>query len=49
MKQIIQISLEASRDNLDFKTEFLGKKFHVRRFGTDGDLEEAKDLLLHWN
>ena len=49
MKQIIQISLDASRDNVDFKTEFLGKKFHVRRFGTDGDLEEATDLLLQWN
>ena len=49
MKQIIQISLAASRDNLDFETEFLGKKFHIRRFGTDGDLEEAKDLLLRWN
>ncbi len=49
MKQIIQISLDASRDNFDFETEFLGKKFHVRRFGTDGDLEEATDLLLRWN
>ena len=49
MKQIIQISLDASRDNVDFKTEFLGKKFHIRRFGTDGDLEEATDLLLQWN
>jgi len=49
VKQIIQISLDASRDNVDFKTEFLGQKFHVRRFGTDGDVEEAKDLLLQWN
>jgi len=49
VKQIIQISMDASRDNFDFETEFLGQKFHVRRFGTDGDLEEASDLLLRWN
>ncbi len=49
MKQIIQISLDASRDNFNFKTEFGGQKFHVRRFGTDGDLDEASDLLLGWN
>jgi len=49
MKQIIQISLDASRDNVDFETEFLGQKFHIRRFGTDGDLDEATDLLLRWN
>ena len=49
MKQIIQISLDASRDDVDFETEFLGQKFHIRRFGTDGDLDEATDLLLRWN
>jgi len=49
VKQIIQISLDASRNDVDFETEFLGEKFAIRRFGTDGDLEEATDLLLRWN
>lgn len=49
MKQIIQISLGASRDDFEFETEFHGRKFHIKRFGTDGDLEEASDLLLRWN
>jgi len=49
VKQIIQISLDTSRNNADFETTFLGKKFYIRRFGTDGDLEEATDLLLRWN
>jgi len=49
MKQVIDISLGSSRDDYELKTTFLGKKFHIRRFGTDGDLEKAADLLLRWN
>ncbi len=49
MKQIINISLGASRDDYELKTKFLGKPFHVQRFGTDGHLEKAADLLLRWN
>ncbi len=49
MKRVINISLGASRDDYELKTKFLGKSFHIRRFGTDGDLEKAADLLLRWN
>jgi len=49
MKRVINISLGASRDNYELKTKFLGKSFHIQRFGTDGDLEKAADLLLRWN
>ncbi len=49
MKQIVNISLGAGRDDYEFRTRFLGKRFHIRRFGTDGDLEKAADLLLRWN
>lgn len=49
MKQIINISLGPSGDDYDFETEFMNQKFHIRRYGTDGDLEQASDLLLLWN
>jgi predicted amino acid dehydrogenase len=49
MKLIINISLGSSRDDYELKTTFLGKPFHIRRFGTDHDLEKAADLLLRWN
>ena len=49
MKRIMNISLGASRDDYELKTKFLGQNFHIQRFGTDGDLEKAADLLLRWN
>lgn len=49
MKRIIQISLGPSLDDNEFDTQFLDQSFHVQRFGTDGDLELAFDLLLQWN
>jgi predicted amino acid dehydrogenase len=48
VKQIVQISLGASRDDYDFEAEFMGQKFRIRRFGTDGQVPEASDLLLQW-
>ncbi len=27
----------------------MNQKFRIRRFGTDGDFEQAKDLMLQWN
>jgi predicted amino acid dehydrogenase len=49
VKHIIQISLGPSLDDNEFETEFLEQPFHVRRLGTDGDVEKASDLLLKWN
>jgi len=49
VKHIIQISLGPSRDDYEFNTNFNKQKFKIRRFGTDGDLEHASDLLLQWN
>jgi predicted amino acid dehydrogenase len=49
VKQIIQISLGPSLDDIEFETEFLKQPFHIRRLGTDGDVEQASDLLLKWN
>ncbi len=49
MKRIIQISLGPSLDDHQFETRFLDQIFNVQRFGTDGDVEQASDLMLHWN
>lgn len=49
MKQVVSISLGPVRDDYEFETEFLGEDFHIRRLGTDGDLDKTKALLLQWN
>ncbi|MBF0205169.1 MAG: dehydrogenase, partial [Desulfamplus sp.] len=49
MKHITNISLGPESDNYQIETEFLGQKFTIKRFGTDGDLRKAEDLLLMWN
>ncbi|MBF0468068.1 MAG: dehydrogenase [Desulfamplus sp.] len=49
MKHITNISLGPASDNYQIETEFLGQKFLIKRFGTDGDLKKAEDLLLMWN
>ena len=49
MKQIVSVSLGPKTDDYDFKGKFLGHHFYVRRFGTDGSLDKAKDLLLQWD
>lgn len=49
MKYITNISLGLAADNYQIETEFLGQKFTIKRFGTDGDLKKAEDMLLMWN
>ena len=49
MKLVVNISLGESQDDYEFKTRFMKHDFHIRRFGTDGSLEKAADLLLRWN
>lgn len=49
MKIVVNISLGPSKDDYDFKTRFMGQDFHVMRFGTDGDMERAADLLTEWD
>jgi len=49
VKQIVSISLGSSETDYEFETEFLGQNFFIRRFGTDGDLEVAAEMLLQWD
>ncbi len=46
MKQVISISLGSSANNYEFQSTFLGQKFTIRRFGTNGDYDKAVDLLI---
>ncbi len=49
MKCIIQISLGSSLDDYEFESRFRDQSFKVQRFGTDGDVDQASDLILQWN
>ena len=49
MKQVISVSLGASKDDYEFETEFLGQQFMVRRIGTDGSHERAAEKLLEYD
>ncbi|MBU1343266.1 MAG: dehydrogenase [Proteobacteria bacterium] len=49
MKQVISISLGASKDDYEFETEFLGRQFFVKRLGADGDMDRAAQMLLEWD
>jgi len=49
VKQIISISLGTSKNDYEFETEFLGQDFNIKRFGTDGDMDKAAEMLLEWD
>ncbi len=49
VKQVISISLGSSEKDYQFETEFLGQDFIIKRFGTDGNMEKAAELLLKWD
>ncbi len=49
MKQIVSINFGAGSNDYEIKTAFLGKMFHIRRFGTDGNFEKAAKLLSRWD
>ncbi|MBW2219495.1 MAG: dehydrogenase, partial [Deltaproteobacteria bacterium] len=49
MKQIISISLGTSKNDYEFETEFLGQEFNIKRFGTDGDMDKAAEMLFEWD
>lgn len=48
MKKVVSVSLGSSTKDYEFKTRFLGKDFHVRRVGADGDEGKAWELLRRY-
>ncbi len=49
MKQIVSIHLGSSKDDYEFETEFLGQEFNIKRFGVNGEMDKAANLLLQWD
>ncbi|MCG3191120.1 MAG: hypothetical protein DIJKHBIC_00345 [Thermoanaerobaculia bacterium] len=48
MKQVIGISLGASKHDFEFETNFMGQRLNVRRLGTNGSTAKAVRLLKYW-
>ena len=48
MKKVVGISLGADDQDFEFRTQFLGQRFSVRRLGTNGSTAKAVKLLKHW-
>ncbi|WP_210543113.1 saccharopine dehydrogenase NADP-binding domain-containing protein [Rhodoferax sp. PAMC 29310] len=45
MKKVVTVSLGSSKQDFEFKTQFLGHSFSVRRLGADGDSGKAWELM----
>ncbi len=45
MKKIITVTLGSSKQDFEFKTQFLGQPFHVKRMGADMDTGKAWELM----
>ncbi len=45
MKRVVTVSLGPSKQDFEFKTEFLGQQFSVRRLGADMDTGKAWELM----
>ncbi len=45
MKKVVTVTLGSSKQDFEFKTEFLGQQFSVRRLGADNDSTKAWELM----
>lgn len=45
MKKIVTVTLGSSKQDFEFKTQFLGQQFHVKRMGADMDTGKAWELM----
>ena len=45
MKKVVTVTLGSSKQDFEFKTEFLGQQFSVRRLGADNDTGQAWELM----
>jgi predicted amino acid dehydrogenase len=48
-KEIVSVSLGPSSRNYEFTTEILNEPIHVRRFGADGDVGRAAELVAQFD
>jgi predicted amino acid dehydrogenase len=45
MKNVVTVTLGASKQDFEFETDFLGQRFRVRRVGADNDIGRAWELM----
>lgn len=45
MKHIVSVSLGSSKRDHAFETDFMGEQFRIERIGTDGDWDQAINLI----
>ncbi|WP_178084851.1 dehydrogenase [Rhodoferax aquaticus] len=45
MKKVVTVTLGSSKQDFEFKTEFFGQQFHVKRLGADMDTGKAWELM----
>jgi predicted amino acid dehydrogenase len=48
-KEIVSISLGPASRDFEATTQMFGGEIHVRRFGTDGDVRRARELVAHFD
>ena len=48
-KAIVSVSLSPSSRDYTFTTELFGEEVHVRRYGTDGDVHQARELVAQFD
>ncbi len=48
-KEIVSVSLGPSSRDYEFTTQVFGEQVHVRRFGVDGDVRRARDLVTQFD
>lgn len=48
-KKIVSVSLGSSDRDYEFTTQLFGEEVHVRRLGTDGDIDRARELVAQFD
>lgn len=49
MKRVMSVSLGSASRNHSVEASFLGEKFLIERIGTDGDLDEARNIIKKYD
>ncbi len=48
-KKVISISLGLSNEDYHFSTKIFNEEISIKRFGTDGDLDRARELITQFD
>ncbi|MCD6217336.1 serine carboxypeptidase [bacterium] len=49
LKEIVSVSIGSSLRDHTFECEFLGERYLIRRIGTDGDKQKARELIKEYD